>query len=121
MRVVAPDAYAASRPTKLAHMGQAWADDPGLRRRAEADPPATLAEYDIEAPRNCGVRMAANTEHVHRFVLPPDPNAELADRDPTAVSAGRRRDFRRNADGASTVSSASSVPSAIGSFSAVGP
>lgn len=124
MRVVAPDAYTPSRLAKLARMGRAWADDPGLRRRAEADPPAALAEYDLEAPPNCGVRVVANTEHVHWFVLPPDPNAQLVDRDLASVSGGvrsRSRDFRKNADGTSTMSSASSIPSSISSFSTVGP
>ena len=124
MRVVAPDAYTPSRLAKLARMGRAWADDPGLRRRAEADAPGALAEYDLEAPPNCGVRVVANTEHVHWFVLPPDPNAQLVDRDLASVSGGvrsRSRDFRKNADGTSTMSSASSVPSSISSFSTVGP
>lgn len=116
-----PERVHAIAATKLARMGRAWADDPGLRRRAEADPPAALAEYDLEAPPNCGVRIVANTEHVHWFVLPPDPNAQLADHDLTSVSGGRNGDFRRNADGTSTMSCASSIPSSISTFSTVGP
>ena len=120
-RVAAPNVYTPSRLTKLARMGRAWADDPGLRRRAEADPPAALAEYDLEAPPNYDVRVVANTEHTHWFVLPPDPNAQLADHDLTSVSGGRNGDFRKNADGTSTMSCASSIPSSISTFSTVGP
>ena len=118
-RVAVPEVYTPLLLAKLARMGRAWADDPGLRSRAEADPFAALAEYGLKAPPNYDVRVVGNTEHIHWLVLPPDPNAQLADHDLTSVSGGR--DFRMNEDGTSTMSSASSIPSTISTYSTVGP
>lgn len=59
-----------------------------LRARAAADPRAVLVERRLELPPpppGAEVRIVANTGDTVHFMLPPGPNAEIADdesRDP---------------------------------------
>ena len=63
-------------------------DDPGLRRRLDADPRAFFSERHVDFPAGLDFRVAANTPEVFHLVMPPDPNAAISDEDLTQVSGG---------------------------------
>ena len=65
-----------------------YQQSPDLQARAETDPRAVLSEHDIQVPPNQDVRIVANTAETFNVVLPPDPNAVLADEDLLAVAGG---------------------------------
>ena len=61
---------------------------PDLQARAETEPHAVLSEHGIPVPAGQDVRIISNTEATFNVVMPPDPNAVLADEDLVAVSGG---------------------------------
>ena len=65
-----------------------YQESPDLQARAEANPRAVLSEHNIPVPPNQDVRIVANTAETFNVVLPPDPNAVLADEDLLAVAGG---------------------------------
>lgn len=65
---------------------------PDLRARADAEPRAVLSECGVALPPGRDVRIVANTAKTLHFVLPPDPNALLADEDLAAVAGGVNAD-----------------------------
>ena len=48
------------------------------------------AEHDIDVPPGTDVRIVENTAETVNFVMPPDPNAVLADEDLSAAAGGLR-------------------------------
>ena len=63
-------------------------ESPALRVRALAEPRAVLAEHGVSVPPEADVRIVANTAETVHFIMPPDPNALLADEDLAAVAGG---------------------------------
>ena len=62
--------------------------NPALQARALAEPRAVLAEHGVSMPPQTDVRIVANTAETVHVVMPPDPNALLADEDLAAVAGG---------------------------------
>ena len=69
-----------------------YQESPDLRARADVEPRAVLSEHGIQVPPGQDVRIAANTAETYNFVMPPDPNAVLADEDLVVVAGGRGSD-----------------------------
>ena len=65
-----------------------YRESPELRLRAETEARTVLSEHGVSVPPGPDVRIVANTPETRHFVLPPDPNATLADEDLTAVAGG---------------------------------
>lgn len=75
----------------LEHFGEflrKYRASPEMRARAETEPRAVLSENGVSLPAGHDVRIVENTAEVRHFVLPPDPNADLADEDLAAVAGG---------------------------------
>ena len=69
---------------KMNEFAEAYRANADLRTRAAADPRAVLTERGFDAlapPPSAELRIVANTEDTVHFMLPPDPNAEMADED----------------------------------------
>ena len=82
-------------------VAERYRDDEALRSRLEGeDAPAVLSELGLETPEGLEIRVSKDTDEVFHFVMPPDPNEELADEALTPVTGGVD---------ASTASSASTV------------
>ena len=92
----------------LSGLARECRDDPGLRRRLDADPRAFFGERDVDLPAEIDFRVAANTPEVFHLVMPQDPNAALSDQDLARISGGT-----------AALSSMSSVPSTLSTFSTV--
>ena len=86
-----------------------YRENPELRARADEEPRAVLAEHDIDVPAGTDVRIVENTAETFNFIVPPDPNAVLADEDLSTVSGGGNRSGQQRC--------ASSFISCIMSFS----
>ncbi len=86
-----------------------YRENPALRARADEEPRAVLAEHDIDVPAGTDVRIVENTAETFNFIVPPDPNAVLADEDLSTVSGGGNRSGQQRC--------ASSFISCIMSFS----
>ena len=65
-----------------------YQESPDLRARADVEPRAVLSEHGIQVPPNQDVRIVANTAETFHLIMPPDPNAALAEEDLAAASAG---------------------------------
>ena len=65
-------------------------DNPAFAARADAEPRAALVALGVDVPPDTDVRISANTAETFHFIMPPDPNAVLADEDLSAVSGGTR-------------------------------
>ncbi len=65
-----------------------YQESPELRARADVEPRAVLSEHGIQVPPNQDVRIVANTAETFHLIMPPDPNAALAEEDLAAASAG---------------------------------
>lgn len=72
---------------KLAEMAR-LAQDPEFRAKLHAEPAAMLAGQGVDIEPGVELRVVEDTAGVRHFVLPPDPNALLADRSLDAVSGG---------------------------------
>ena len=62
--------------------------DPEFRARLRAEPAVALAERGVSLAPGVALRLAEDTPEVRHFVLPPDPNVQLADSGLDAVSGG---------------------------------
>ena len=100
---------------KLLSFTDEFRTEPSLRREAVSDPHSVLARYDIEYPATVDVRIVENTPEVFHLVLPPDPNAALADEDLRIVAGGKSASTAGSAGTASCVSSTVSSVSSAGS------
>ena len=67
--------------------------DPEFRARLRAEPAATLAERGMPAAPGTELRVVEDRADVYHFVLPPNPNAVLADRRLRAVAGGVTADI----------------------------
>ena len=77
--------------SKMDRFAEAYRANADLRARAEAAPRTVLAENGLDElamPRGADVRIVADTEDTIHFMLPPDPNEELAEDDLVGVSGG---------------------------------
>ena len=92
----------------LSGLARECRDDPGLRRQLDADPRAFFGERDVDLPAEIDFRVAANTPEVFHLVMPQDPNAAMSDEDLARISGGT-----------AALSSMSSVPSTLSTFSSV--
>ena len=84
-------------------------DDPAFAARAQAEPRAVLAEHGLDVPQDTDVCIVSNTAETFNFIMPPDPNAVLADEDLSTVAGGGNRSGQQRC--------ASSFISCIMSFS----
>ena len=71
-------------------LAERYHDDPGFRRRAEADPVAAFRENGIELPGNAEIRIKVNTDDKLYILMPPDPNLTLRDEGLEMLSGGSR-------------------------------
>lgn len=67
--------------------------DPEFRARLRAEPAATLAEQGLPPAPGTELRVVEDSAEVYHFVLPPNPNAVLADRRLRAVAGGATADI----------------------------
>ena len=67
----------------------AYDEDPDLRSRVDTDPKAVLAELGVETPSGVELCISVNTNDTFYLVLPPDPNAVLADEMLGQVAGGK--------------------------------
>ena len=94
---------------KLESLADDWRADPALRARAPCE---VLSERGLDIPADRDLRIVENTGEVYHLVLPPDPNARLADENLRSVSGGS------NCLGsAGTIASAGTIPSTVSSAS----
>ena len=84
-------------------------DNPAFAARAQAEPRAVLTEHGLNVPPDTEVCIISNTAETFNFIMPPDPNAVLADEDLSTVSGGGNRSGQQRC--------ASSFISCIMSFS----
>ena len=106
-RLTEPELYAAFEKSYAAmrELNAAYRSDEELRRRIDGGDAAPAVEaFGLDMPAGLELRIAADTAAVFHVVLPPDPNAVVAD---SALS--------EMAGGTATASSAGTVSSA-GSF-----
>ena len=97
---------------KLESLADDWRADPALRARAARAPCEVLSERGLDIPTDRDLRIVENTGEVYHLVLPPDPNARLADENLRSVSGGG------NCLGsAGTIACAGSIPSTVSSAS----
>ncbi len=97
---------------KLESLADDWRADPALRARTAREPCEVLSERGLDVPTGHDLRIVENTDEVYHLVLPPDPNARLADENLRSVSGGS------NCLGsAGTVASAGTIPSTVSSAS----
>ena len=97
---------------KLESLADDWRADPALRARCAREPREVLSERNLDISLDHDLRIVGNTDEVYHLVLPPDPNARLADEDLSSISGGS------NCLGsAGTVSTAGSFPSTVSSAS----
>ena len=65
-----------------------WEADPEARSRADETLRGLFSERGIEVPGEVELRVVENSRGVHHMVMPPDPNAALADEALSGVSGG---------------------------------
>ena len=109
---------AAAKLEKFAAFGERYRAEAALRARLDSgDTAAALAELGVPAPPGAETRFVADSEEVRHFVLPPDPNAPLADETLRTVAGG---DTLGTAGTASTVMTVPSTVSSGGTTSTLG-
>ena len=69
-------------------LARKYQESPELRARAEAEPRAVLSEHGIRMSPEHDVRIVANTAETFHVIMPPDPNAVLAEENLAAVAGG---------------------------------
>lgn len=62
--------------------------DPEFRAKLRAEPAAVLAERGIAVAPGVDFRLVENSARVYHVVLPPNPNARLADSSLSGVAGG---------------------------------
>lgn len=75
-------------------VAKALRDDAEFRAQVQANPKAAMADKGLDVP-HADVRVVADTPDTRHFVLPPDPNAALADDTLASVSGGVSDYYRR--------------------------
>ena len=65
-----------------------WEADPEARSRADETLRGLFSERGIEVPGEVELRVVENSRDVHHMIMPPDPNAALADEALSGVSGG---------------------------------
>lgn len=109
---------AAAKLEKFAAFGERYRAEAALRARLDSgDTAAALAELGVPAPPGAETRFVADSDEVRHFVLPPDPNAPLADETLRTVAGG---DTLGTAGTASTVMTVPSTVSSGGTTSTLG-
>ena len=98
----------------------AYDEDLDLRSRADADPKAVLAEQGVELPAGVDVRIVVNTDDVFYLVLPPDPNAVLADEMLGQVAGGKTVSTAGSAGSGGSVGSLCTTASTASTASSAG-
>lgn len=122
-RLMAPDSYAAFEKgyAAMQELNAAYRSDEELRRRIDGGDAAPAVEaFGLDMPAGLELRIAADTAEVFHVVLPPDPNAVVADSALSEVAGGTA-----TASSAGTVSSAGSFgcstsPSTLSSVGSAG-
>ena len=84
-------------------------DSPELQAELDADPRAFLAGRGMKLPAGADCRIRANTPEVFHLVMPPNPNAAVADEALAGVAGG------------STASTVSTIPSCVGTAGTLDP
>ena len=103
---------------KFASFGERFHSDADLRSRlAAGDTAAAARELGLETPPNAELRFVSDTDDVLHVVMPPDPNAALADEQLQAVVGG---DTLGTAGTASTLMCLLSTASSGGTTSTLG-
>ena len=98
--------------SKLESLADDWRADPALRARGARAPGEVLSERGLDIPTDRDMRIVENTGEVYHLIMPPDPNARLADENLRSVSGGT------NCLGsAGTVSTVGTFPTTLGSSS----
>ena len=70
--------------TEMAHLSR----DPEFRAKMKSEPGATLAGQGVNIAPGVELRVIEDRADVQHFVLPPDPNALLADSSLDPVAGG---------------------------------
>lgn len=89
---------------KMDELAEAYSENADLRARTAADPRAVLVERGLELlapPPGAEVRIVANTGDTVHFMLPPGPNAEMADDDLATLTGGAMSQLQWGAIGGS--------------------
>ncbi len=73
-------------------LAKCWADA-SFKQQLLTDPTAALKAEGVEIPAGYTVRVLENTDKVFNYVLPPNPNAELADSELESVAGGKGGSF----------------------------
>ena len=70
-------------------LGERYRSDPDFRSRIDGgDVTEALSELEIDLPPGLEARVVANTDNTFHMVMPPDPNANLADEALSMVAGG---------------------------------
>lgn len=72
----------------LESLADEWKDDPSGRARADETVRGLFSEQGIDVPNEVELRVVEDTRDVHHVIMPPDPNAALADEALSGVSGG---------------------------------
>ena len=116
--MIAPTNALAAHESSIAALGDAWAEDPALRVRAEQDPRAVLSDYGVEVAEDLDARIVVNTAETFYLPMPPNPNASLEDSALTGVVGSGS--CASSAASASTISTAPSCFGCTGTLSSAG-
>ena len=100
----------------LESLAERYRGDEELRARIDSgDAAGALAEIGVEVPPGAEVRVVENTDAVYHVAMPADPSAELSDWALAPVAGGSTAD----AVPLSSVGTASTIPSCVGSASSI--
>ena len=83
-----PDETPSSQVDKVIAFSHKYHEDAGIRARVETDARDVLIEHGFVIPPTLEVQVVANDDDTVYFVLPPDPNTDLADKALAAVVGG---------------------------------
>jgi hypothetical protein len=108
-----PDEFARHHAL-IQRIAERYRAEPAFRSSLEGNARTELVSLGLNLPEGLEVRVVANTDDVAYFVMPPDPNVELADESLLAVAGGSSAG---STGSASTISTLMSIP---GTFSSAG-
>lgn len=98
----------------------AYRSDEGLRRRVDGGDFAPVAEaFGLDMPPGMALRVVPDTEQVHHVIMPPNPNAVIADSALSEVSGGSTASSAGSA-GSVGCFACSTSPSTISSLGSAG-
>ena len=107
-----PEAFEAQTAV-MRRIAERYRSEPDFRATVDGDARAALAGMGLPLPEDLEVKVAANTADTVYFVLPPDPNVELADEALLAVAGGTTSG---TGGSAGTLSTLGCIPSCWSSF-----